>query len=154
MRIQEATENDGSRLADFLLEYWEEGNVDFPKEKGRILAHKLFTDCAELPESHAIYIAVDNLEEILGYIAVHWIPFPMIHGTECYISDLVVKDTERGRGIGTKLLAYAETEAKQRGCCRLTLNNHRHSESYRRNFYSNNGFSDRNDFVNMVRIIE
>ena len=37
------------------------------------------------------------------------------------IHDLVVKDGLRGKGIGTKLLSAVEQEAKDSGCCKVTL---------------------------------
>jgi GNAT superfamily N-acetyltransferase len=37
------------------------------------------------------------------------------------IHDLVVIKGARGKGIGTALLAAIETEARARGCCKLTL---------------------------------
>lgn len=37
------------------------------------------------------------------------------------IHDVAVRDTHRGRGIGRQLLAAAEAVARERGCCKLTL---------------------------------
>lgn len=37
------------------------------------------------------------------------------------IHDMVVTPSHRGRGISHALLQHAETEARQRGCCKLTL---------------------------------
>lgn len=37
------------------------------------------------------------------------------------VHDLVVLDGWRGAGIGQMLLAFAETAARQQGCCKLTL---------------------------------
>jgi ribosomal protein S18 acetylase RimI-like enzyme len=37
------------------------------------------------------------------------------------IHDLAVLPPYRGRGIGSALLAFAEHQARRRGCCRLTL---------------------------------
>ena len=37
------------------------------------------------------------------------------------IHDLYVKDVARGQGTGQKLLAFVEAEAKERGCCKVTL---------------------------------
>jgi len=37
------------------------------------------------------------------------------------IHDLTVAATHRGRGIGARLLAEAESVARERGCCKLTL---------------------------------
>jgi len=52
------------------------------------------------------------------------------------VHDLAVLDGYRGRGIGQALLAAAEQAARQRGCCKLTLevlsNNHRALAAYAR----------------------
>lgn len=37
------------------------------------------------------------------------------------VHDVAVRDTHRGRGIGRQLLAAAEIAARERGCCKLTL---------------------------------
>jgi GNAT superfamily N-acetyltransferase len=52
------------------------------------------------------------------------------------VHDIVVRQDERGRGIGQALLAWAETRARELGCCKLTLEvlsrNERAMASYRR----------------------
>jgi GNAT superfamily N-acetyltransferase len=52
------------------------------------------------------------------------------------VHDIVVRRDERGRGIGQALLAWAETRARELGCCKLTLEvlsrNERAMASYRR----------------------
>jgi ribosomal protein S18 acetylase RimI-like enzyme len=52
------------------------------------------------------------------------------------IHDLVVIDSHRGRGIAQALLKGAEDLARQRDCCKLTLEvlagNHRAKEAYHR----------------------
>jgi ribosomal protein S18 acetylase RimI-like enzyme len=52
------------------------------------------------------------------------------------VHDLAVLPVYRGRGIATALLAAVETEARRRGCCKLTLevreDNPKAEELYRR----------------------
>lgn len=52
------------------------------------------------------------------------------------VHDIAVMAAHRGQGIGTALLAAAETEGRSRGCCKLTLevlsNNHAALETYAR----------------------
>jgi GNAT superfamily N-acetyltransferase len=51
------------------------------------------------------------------------------------IHDIVVRADWRGRGVGQALLAWAEAQARELGCCKLTLevltNNRRAMASYR-----------------------
>ncbi|HSQ00628.1 MAG TPA: GNAT family N-acetyltransferase [Candidatus Dormibacteraeota bacterium] len=57
------------------------------------------------------------------------------------VHDLAVVPAQRGRGIGSALLAAAESRARQAGCCKLTLevqdDNHR-----ARAVYTRFGFTD------------
>ncbi|MBI2306958.1 MAG: GNAT family N-acetyltransferase [Rhodocyclales bacterium] len=56
------------------------------------------------------------------------------------VHDLVVRAERRGQGIGQALLAWAETRARELGCCKLTLevlaNNERAMAAYRRAGYA------------------
>ena len=88
---------------------------------------------------------------LIGYIAVHWVPFPMLGGTEGYISDLIVARARRGEGVGRRLVAAAEDRARELGCVRLMLNNRVAAESYKRAFYPKLGFRIRDEFANLVK---
>ncbi|MCP4603261.1 MAG: GNAT family N-acetyltransferase [Proteobacteria bacterium] len=101
---------------------------------------------------HAIYVA--DHDGVVGYVAVHWIPFPMLGGREGYISDLVIRATDRGTGIGSCLLSAVEARARELGCVRLMLNNRTTSESYRRAFYFKHGFRQRDQFANLVKTFD
>jgi len=89
--------------------------------------------------------------EVVGYVAIHWVPFPMIQGWEAYISDVIVSQSLRGTGIGRRLLEAAESEARERGCARLMLNNRKTAPSFVRRFYPKHGFREREEFANFVK---
>lgn len=91
--------------------------------------------------------------EVVGYIAIHWVPFPMIQGWEAYISDLIVSQSVRGAGIGRRLLEAGESEARERGCTRLMLNNSKTTQSFVRGFYPKHGFREREGFANFVKLL-
>ena len=125
-------------------------------------------DCCDQPSSkkpieEAVQACIDTLTcevyvaeqegRIVGYIAVHWIPFPMLQGREGYISDLLVTQDCRGCGIGRSLLAAVEDRASELGCARLMLNNSIAAESFKREFYQKNGFRHRTEFANLVKIL-
>ncbi|MBN2443577.1 MAG: GNAT family N-acetyltransferase [Spirochaetales bacterium] len=71
-------------------------------------------------------------------------------GSELYISDLLIDQNHRGKGIGNILLKKAEELASQHGCVRLMLNNSKDSESFRRSFYKKYGFNERIYFAHFV----
>jgi GNAT superfamily N-acetyltransferase len=55
--------------------------------------------------------------------------------------------------VGRRLLSAIESEARGRGCQRLSLINLRNRESYRRQFYLKAGWSERSDAANFVYVI-
>lgn len=101
-------------------------------------------------DSHAIYLAVDDDGQILGYTSVHWLPYLFLPGPEGYVSELFVATAARGQGIGSQLLAVVKEEAARRGCSRLSLLNMRDRESYQRAFYAKDGWDERPDAANFV----
>jgi ribosomal protein S18 acetylase RimI-like enzyme len=90
---------------------------------------------------------------IVGYLIVHWIPFPMLGGVEGYISELIVAGTSRNGGLGSRLMDRAEALAREKGVLRLMLNNRTSDESFQRAFYAKRGFRRRDEFANMVKLL-
>ena len=100
--------------------------------------------------SHSIYVAEDQAGELVGYVAVHWLPCLFLPGPEGFISELFVRETARGAGLGSSLLKAVMAEAGRRGCYRLSLLNGKYRESYRRRFYEKQGWDERPTMVNFV----
>jgi GNAT superfamily N-acetyltransferase len=99
--------------------------------------------------SHSVYVAAKEAE-VIGYAAAHWLPYLILAGPEGYVSELFLRDTARGQGIGTALLEMVRTEAEERGCARLMLLNIRDRESYQRGFYKKLGWQEREQAANFV----
>jgi GNAT superfamily N-acetyltransferase len=99
---------------------------------------------------HCLYVAVAATGEIVSYGAVHWTIYLFLNGPEGYVSELFVCATERGKGIGSRLLERIKAEALDRGCSRLTLINLRHGESYQRGFYARRGWQERPEAASFV----
>jgi GNAT superfamily N-acetyltransferase len=73
-----------------------------------------------------------------------------LQGPEGYVSELFVAESVRGHGVGRALLRNIETEARARGCVRLSLINLRNRESYLRQFYVKAGWEERREAANFV----
>jgi len=72
-------------------------------------------------------IAVDNDGRVLGYVAMTFHPMQPMDGLhtikpgEAYIDQLMVSAAARGKGVGTKLLEWAEALARERNSTTLAL---------------------------------
>jgi GNAT superfamily N-acetyltransferase len=149
IKIRKAIENDVSAITGILRELGWFAHITSESTtttKHRINHH--FKLCAN--NSHSIYVAEKPDGEVVGYTAVHWLPYLMLAGPEGYVSELFVRDSERGQGIGTKLLEAVKQEAKERGCSRLSLLNVRYRESYQRGFYMKLGWQEREQVANFI----
>lgn len=100
--------------------------------------------------SHSLFIAENQDSEILGYAAVHWLPYLLLKAPEGYVSELFVTTKARGKKVGTALLQKILDDATKRGCSRLTLINVRTRESYQRHFYEKHGWQEYPDHARFV----
>ncbi len=101
-------------------------------------------------EENNLYVIINDEDIPLGYINFHVLNFPLISGKELYISELMVDEHERSKNLGTKLINFAIDKAKELNCERIMLNNSMESISYKRNFYKNLGFAQRDTMANFV----
>ncbi|KMY66785.1 hypothetical protein AAU61_16605 [Desulfocarbo indianensis] len=100
---------------------------------------------------HVVLVAQDEGGGVLGYAAMHYLPYLMLPGPEAYVSELFVTAVARGRGVGQRLLSRLEELARDQGCARLMLINGRDRESYAREFYKKRGWQERPVIANFVR---
>lgn len=105
---------------------------------------------AHSDQSHTVYVAEGADGEVMGYCSVHWLPIMLLQGLEGYISELFIREVNRGQGIGTLLLESVQHDARERGCSRLMLLNMRKRESYHREFYLKKGWMERDGAANFV----
>ena len=103
--------------------------------------------------SHSTFVAEASGGEITGYGSVHWLPYLFMSGPEGYVSELFVRAPARGHGIGRALLKVIESEARARGCQRLSLTNLRNRESYKRQFYLKAGWHERSEAANFIYLL-
>jgi GNAT superfamily N-acetyltransferase len=90
--------------------------------------------------SSAVYVAEAG-DGLLGVIAVHVCPFFERDGSWGRITALVVSDRARGRGIGTHLVAAAESFAATRGCLRMEVTSADRRQAAHE-FYRRRGYVD------------
>ena len=152
--IRQAREDDVAAIADILRsqQTFAHINQEPPAQtEQRICQH--FKLCAA-SSSHSIYVAEDSAGRVVGYAAVHWLPYLVLTGPEGYVSELFVHAGQQGRGIGTLLLEKVKEEGKKRGCSRLSLLNMRNRESYRRGYYRKVGWEEREKAANFILLLK
>jgi len=148
--IRQAREDDVAAIADILRsqQTFAHINQELPAQtEQRICRH--FKLCAA-SSSHSIYVTEDSAGRVVGYAAVHWLPYLVLTGPEGYVSELFVHASQQGQGIGTLLLEKVKEEGKKRGCSRLSLLNMRNRESYRRGYYKKVGWEEREKAANFI----
>jgi len=147
-RVRPANERDCQRIADLITSLrLEELGVAVDR------APVLSTVASAVSQPGCDVFVAESGDAIVGFIVVHWVPFPMLAGTEAYISDLIVAAELRGGGIGRKLVDAVEEAARDRGCVRLMLNNRIAAQSFQRGFYPKLGYRHREDFANFVKAL-
>lgn len=149
MSIREARISDREELVELLCE------IEATKPAGRAPSETRARLESALPlavESSAtvLLVSVSGAGAIQGYCSFHLAPFLFLAGSEAYLTELFVRPSSRGLGIGTQLLEEAQRRAEERGCSRLSLLNDRKIESYQRGFYEKHGWEEREDMANFI----
>ena len=80
--------------------------------------------------------------EVVGLVATHAVLRLDADGVTCRITDIVVAERVRGRGIGSALMRAAEEEARRAGAPRLDLSSGDWRNDAHR-FYARHGFETR-----------
>ncbi len=152
--IEKAKADDITEIVKIIVEYRGEGKSSEERREMSAAATQQLHACFADLDNHSVYVARDASDEVQGYLAIHWIPFPALPGIEGYISDLIVASKARGQGLGHELILAAEEEANSKGAKRLMLNNRKGAESYDRQFYAKKGFTERIEFANFVKSLD
>ena len=150
MKIRKAKQEDAPGISRILHALnWNEHLREEPIQEleQRVKEH---LELCNKDDSHSLFVAENSDGKVIGYAAVHWLPYFILKGPEGYLSELFVANSERGKGVGSQLLEVVKEEAMNRGCSRLSLINIKRRESYRRGFYNKCGWIERNDAANFV----
>ena len=153
IEICKAEQSDVSGIAEILRElgWFAHITAETPAETRVHIADQL--KLCQADDSHSVFVARTAGEAVLGYVSVHWLPYLIHSGPEGYISELFIRNSSRGQGIGSRLLETVEAEAIRRGCTRLALLNMRQRESYQREFYSRHGWVERPQAANFLKVL-
>jgi GNAT superfamily N-acetyltransferase len=96
----------------------------------------------------SIYVGLID-SDIVGYAAVYWLN-PLFGPREGYLSELFIRSSASGLGVGSALLERVKAEAQKQLCARLTLINLKDRESYLRGFYASRGWEEKPNTVRFV----
>lgn len=145
--VRPAAEADAEAIVDLIAEYRSDhpGGSAIDRAPIRAAVSSALADVAS-----TVLVATTDAR-VVGFVIVHWIPFPLIAGTEAYVSELVVAASCRGSGVGRSLMAAVEAAAVHRGCVRIMLNNVMAATSFQRGFYAKLGYRHREDVANFVK---
>jgi len=151
--IRNAKFSDCLSLADLLREvgWFEFIKSKTPEEASAHIAAHLAECLAD--ESHSVYVGVDESGSVAGYVSVHWLAYLFLPGPEGYVSELFLRPSARGQGLGAELLETVKAEAQERGAYRLSLLNNRSRESYERGFYQKHGWEERPIMSNFIYLM-
>jgi len=148
--IRQVSFQDAPQLAELLREIgWFESFKNEPFEAVSQQVRLRIEQCLA-DNSHSMFVAEPGDGKIVGYGSVHWLPYLFLKGPEGYISELFVRESARGQGVGKELLRKIETEARVRRCTRLSLINLRNRESYTRQFYVKAAWKERAEAANFI----
>ena len=149
IRIRTATNADAAGIASIIRELGWFASITAEAEADTIMRIAAALEAAETSSHYVAYVAETD-EEIVGFTALHVLPYLIHTGNDGYLSELFIRESARGQGVGTALLRAIQDEARRRGCFRLRLINVKTRDSYQRRFYAKNGWEEWPDAATFV----
>ncbi len=134
MRIRTATPGDFDRICELLQQLWPEKKLD----KGALKA--VWTRA--LRSSVDIYLCAEIENAVAGFCSLAIKNSLWQQSRIGLLSEMIVDEAFRNRGIGTALLGTIVDVARQRGCRRIELDSAFHRDEAHR-FYEKAGFVKR-----------
>ncbi len=96
-----------------------------------------------ITEESALLLVAELDGRVVGYVHGLIVTHLLFAGREMLVSEVFVREDSRGKGVGTALMVVIEAEAVKRKCFRITVQNGRERDSYRRGFYPSLGYEER-----------
>jgi len=153
IQIRTATHADAAGITSIIREMGWFASVNAETETETVARIASVLEKAETPSNYVTYVA-ETAEGIVGFTALHVLPYLIHTGNDGYLSELFVRESARGQGVGTALLQTVQEEARRRGCFRLRLINVKTRDSYQRGFYAKNGWEEWPDAATFVYRIQ
>ena len=114
MRFQNAVMADFDTAFDFIEKLWTYNSYD--REEIRHAYAEVLAD----PASFAFFL-MDEDGHALGFCHGVFFNTFWLSGQTCYLSSLIVREGERGKGYGRALMDHARDLARARGCKGIVL---------------------------------
>ena len=151
IKVRRAIRSDAREMAGILRELgWSKRRNNMKLEEVTKPIEDLIEHSIKDKDGHTVYVAIDKSLNVIGFTNVHWVPFIMLGSYEGYITDVFVRPSASGKGVGTLLVKTVMKEGKVRGCMRLMLTNGKNKPSYKRGFYKQLGWTERPNVANFV----
>lgn len=113
MEIKTANINDFDIAFKFIEALWDYNKYNKEEVK------KIYNEVINDKNSFAFFV-IDN-NEYKGFCHGDYFNTFWMSGKTCYVSSLITKENERGKGYGTFLLDYAQKLAKEKECKAIIL---------------------------------
>ena len=136
-RIRDATVEDWPDVAGLLVELGRDVSTSAPSNPSYVIR---FGGHLARRETRTL-VAHEATGRVLGFIDMEFRQRLGHPRPQAWVNDLVVTESERGKGIGTALLKEAEDLARKRGCFRMSLETSAWREATHR-FYEREGWID------------
>jgi glucosamine-phosphate N-acetyltransferase len=134
MRIRTATSEDFNRICELLQQLWPDKKID--RGALKVVMNRV------LSSSNDIYLCAETEQGLMGFCSLAVKNSLWQESRIGTISEMVVDDAYRKRGVGTALLGTIIEMARQRGCRLIELDSAFHRDAAHR-FYEKAGFVKR-----------
>ncbi len=128
IEIRHATPADGQAITELLNDLGYPGSEPFIERRINELNHS--------PDADLFVATLSG--QVVGFIAIHFIPQLALAGDFCRITYFCVSQAYRHQGVGSVLEATVVELAKQRGCVAIELHSHTRRVDAHRFYYGLN----------------
>jgi ribosomal protein S18 acetylase RimI-like enzyme len=130
LSLRPAREIDAEQIASLMTELGYPSTVESVKNRLR----------GSLSSQRSCCLVAQSDNEAVGMMSAELVPYFPTGSTICRVTSLVVSSRHRSRGVGEKLMAAADTFARQHGCSGIEVTSAERRTGARR-FYQRLGFS-------------